>query len=88
MGRRIHRVKDSGLQAEVSDVAVLSGAEEDWRARSRSVQRHVDRLREEGSDVGPNGPPRWHPPLGAEQLGGWGLAVEHVGLLARAPSHS
>lgn len=84
----IHGVKDSGFRAEVSEVTVLSGAGGDWRARSglcrgtwtgcaRRAQTHV-----------PVVPPRWHPPLGAEQLGGWGLAVEHVGPLAWAPSHS
>lgn len=54
----IHGVKDRGFWAEVSDVTVLSGAGGDCRARSRSVQRHVDRLREEGSDAGPSGLPQ------------------------------
>ena len=51
-------MKDRGFWAKVSDVTVLSGAGGDWRARSRSVQRHMDRLREEGADAGPDGPPQ------------------------------
>ena len=84
----IHGVKDRGFWAEVSDVTVLSGAGGDCRARSRSVQRHVDRLREEGSDAGPSGLPQMASTARSRAVGGWGLVLEHMGPLAWAPSHS